>query len=738
MTRRFILASLLAAGSTHAQQSAPAPAQTAPVAQAPAPKDAAPAPVLKAEPAKADAAPATPSVEIRGAADAMRRNDTATKIVVTNEELVKYGDPNVLDAMKRLPGVTVQGTNVRMRGLGNGYTQFLVNGERPPAGFSLDTLSPDMVERVEIVRAATAEFSTQAIAGTINIVLKRAVTKATSEVKVFAGAAHDQRNATTNLSTSDRSDNLSYTLGLNLNFDQRANPTYAIVEGRAPNGTLTEKRTTDTNNKNEFKGINVNSRLNWKLGGEDSFTWQVFANEGHFNGNNDNRAVTLAGPAYPYPNLFAEFDGMFRSARSDFNWIAKFADGGKLDAKLGLNGSQSERGIGRLGRNAANTLVLDRDYTTESGDRGITSTGKYTAPWLPGHMLAFGWDLGTNKYHEDEVQDDAALPGQVQQDFNNNFTAAITRLAAFAQDEWDITKEWSLYLGARWEGVRTKTTAAGMESSSQLSVLSPLMQTLYKIPGRKGDQVRFALTKTYKAPVLQQLVPRHFYNSFNTAISPDFSGNANLKPELATGIDAGFEHYWAEGALLSAAVSSREISGLIRNEVRLVDGRYVSAPYNQGKAHVKGLELEAKFPLKAVMNDAPNVDLRASVSRNWSTVDGVPGPGNRLERQPRMSANLGFDIKQGVWSGGASFSYVEGAWTRTSLTDSGFSSSRRDLEAYVLYKFTPKIQIRLTARDLLRPDNVNSTNFVGQGGAYDSTSISPVRAGWRIAYEHKL
>lgn len=732
MPRRLILAFLLAAGSTHAQQAAPAPAGSAPAASAAAP-------ALKADaPAKPDPAAGLPSVEIRGAADAMRRNDTATKIVVTNEELVKFGDPNVLDAMKRLPGVTVQGTSVRMRGLGNGYTQFLVNGERPPAGFSLDTLAPDMVERVEIVRAATAEFSTQAIAGTINIVLKKTVTKASSEIKLNAAGAHDQRGANTNLSMSDRSDKLSYTLGANLGYNKNTNPTFNTIEARAPNGALAERRNTNSINHNEFRGINLNSRLNWKLAGEDSITWQTFANAGKFNGDNDNRAVTLAGPVYPYTQLLADFNGHFKSVRTDGNWVAKFADGGKLDAKMGASLQLNDRYVGRFGRNAANALVLARDYTTTGSERGISSTGKYSAPWLPDHLLAFGWDGGRSKYRENEVQDDAALSGIVPVDFDNSFTASITRLALFAQDEWDITKQWSLYLGARWEGVETRSTSVNIDSTSKLSVLSPLMQTLYKIPGRKGDQLRFAVTRTYKAPGMFQLVPRNFYNSFNTAISPDFSGNANLKPELALGIDAGFEHYWAEGALLSAAVSSRQIEGLIRNEVRLVNGRYVSAPYNQGKADVKGLELEAKFPLKAVMKDAPNMDLRASLSRNWSTVDGVPGPGNRLERQPRMSANLGFDIRKGVWAGGASFSYVEGAWTRTSVTDSGYNSSRRDLEAYVLYKFTPKIQLRITARDLLRPDNVNASNFIGPGGTYDSTTTSPVRSGWRIAYEHKL
>ena len=85
---------------------------------------------------------------------AERRDSTASKIVVNRDEIVKYGDQTILDVMKRLPGVTVsgaggRGTEIRMRGLGSGYTQILVNGERAPPGFSLDTLSPDLIERIE-------------------------------------------------------------------------------------------------------------------------------------------------------------------------------------------------------------------------------------------------------------------------------------------------------------------------------------------------------------------------------------------------------------------------------------------------------------------------------------------------------------------------------------------------------------------------------------------------------------
>lgn len=38
-----------------------------------------------------------------------------------------------------------------MRGLGAGYTQILINGERAPAGFSMDSLAPDVIERIEVL-----------------------------------------------------------------------------------------------------------------------------------------------------------------------------------------------------------------------------------------------------------------------------------------------------------------------------------------------------------------------------------------------------------------------------------------------------------------------------------------------------------------------------------------------------------------------------------------------------------
>src|SRR5471030_1315536 len=118
-----------------------------------------------------------------------RRRSVAGKQVYGREELDRNGDTNLGDVLKRLPGVSIggrpgRGGDIRMRGLGSGYTQILLNGERPPAGFSLDQLSPDQVERIEIMHGPIAEHSTRAIAGTINIILRDGYQQKDTQVKL--------------------------------------------------------------------------------------------------------------------------------------------------------------------------------------------------------------------------------------------------------------------------------------------------------------------------------------------------------------------------------------------------------------------------------------------------------------------------------------------------------------------------------------------------------------------------
>ena len=155
-------------------------------AQSPSPVPAPPPPAPSPVPAPAPAPPpAQQRIEVTGgrASDTeQRRQSTAAKIVIGRDEIERFGDSNTLEVLKRLPGVTVPGTpgrggNPRMRGMGGGFTQILVDGERIAPGFSLDSIPPEQIERIEILRAPTAETGARAIAGTINIVLREGFRK---------------------------------------------------------------------------------------------------------------------------------------------------------------------------------------------------------------------------------------------------------------------------------------------------------------------------------------------------------------------------------------------------------------------------------------------------------------------------------------------------------------------------------------------------------------------------------
>jgi len=681
-------------------------------------------------------------VEVKGNAEAYdpRRDDTASKIVVNHDELVKYGDTNVLDALKRIPGVTVSGAagrpggEIRMRGLGGGYTQILINGERAPAGFSMDALAPDMIERIEVLRSASAEFSTQSIAGTINIVLRKAIATAQRELKLGFAGGQGMRAPNANLTMSDTKGRMSYSVigSFNDNRYDRGAPT--LQEFFGPGGELTTREQFRGRMKGVFRGGGLNPRINWSLENGDTVTSQTFMHVYRANSDLSRRLEQVTGLplAFQDSDTHSESDG--ESLRTDLNWVHKLGDSAKLDVKIGASYNKNGSLVHRIGHASPGNAGLDSTSDANSHGKGVTSTGKFSKPIMEGHALALGWDGGLSRRSETSVETGM---GPARTD---RFSARVGRLALYGQDEWSLTPRLSVYLGARWEGIETVTTGSTFDrSSSRLSVWSPLAQVLYKLPNSKSDQLRFALTRTFKAPDTSSLVPRRFRSTNNSAIEPDYQGNPDLKPELATGLDASYEHYFLEGGVFSVAASSRRITDFTRRDVVLAsDGRWISLPVNDGTAQTRSLEVEAKFPLKVFVKDAPALDLRASVSRNWSSVDAVPGPNNRLDQQTPMSATFGLDYKHGPLTTGGSFNFRNGGPVRISASQSSYQTVRRDMEFYGLWKFTPKTQFRLTINNVLAQDWISENFYQTESGSSHLRTVYPGTMFVRATLEMKF
>jgi len=661
-------------------------------------------------PAAAQTEPGIPQVDIRGSAagyDA-RRDDTATRTIIKRDELTRYGDRSILDALRRVPGVTIdgssgQGGTIQLRGLGAGYTQVLINGERAPGNFSFDTLSPEVVERIEVLRAATADLSTQAVAGTVNIVLRHVAKTRERELKLGMLGSDVFRGPNASLQLSDRREGFAWSLagdGVSERLD-RVNG--MVLENTGTDGAIDLLRTTATDERGRMRRLNLTPRLEWTLAGGDKITSETFVNVTRFRNRGHALVTTLIGGPPPAPDLVSHYRADDETARTDLRWSRGFPSGASIEAKLGLTGERSENVSLRDGRDAAGNPETDGRIDGARRDRGINSTGKAMRKLGSGHALATGWDGSVTWRDETRIEQDRVRTFPSGLALDETFEARVTRLAMYAQDEWDITPHWSMYLGLRWEGIRTRASGNSFASTrSGSGVWSPVMQTLWKIPGRKGDQMRFALTRTYKEPDLWNLLPRRQAFENNSATEADFQGNPNFKPELAWGIDAGYEHYWAENAMVSIATSLRRIDDYTSNRIYFDGYRWIFTPVNDGRAETRSVELETKFPLKSLFADAPEIDVRAGVARHWSRVESVPGPDNRLERQTPLSANLGIDYRRGALTLGSSVAHKRNGQVRVTANRGYYTAPRTDLDAYAAWRIDAKRLLRLSLANLLR------------------------------------
>lgn len=660
---------------------------------------------------------ATTQVEVKGKAsdyDA-RRDDTAMKLVVGREDIERYGDTGLFDVLRRVPGVTVVNTGrsveVRMRGLGSGYTQILLDGERTPPGFSLEDLAPDTVERIEVMRAPTAEFSTQAVAGTINIVLRsarkaRATPKREAKLGYLAGG--DFKGPSATLDMSANGERSAYSLAANVNHESFDRHFFGFQDNTRPNGSVDLLRRTDVAEDGHINRYSINPKLEWTLDGGDTLAWQTLVNGNRFRNHAHALVATSIGAPPQVPDLRSTVASENATLKSDLRWTHALAAGAKLEAKVGIEGAHQDMESAAIGADAAGLPATDQRIRLKGRERGVDSTGKLTKTLDGGHVRAAGWDGGMRWRDETRTERDAVRPLPPTLPADEVSDGRLARLALYAQDEWTIDKAWSVYLGARWEGIRTDAAGNTFATTRvRSSVWSPIAQVLWKIPNSKGDQLRLAVSRTYKAPELANLLPRRQTWENNDATEADYIGNPRLQPELAWGVDAAWEHYWAEGAMVSLAGSVRRIGNYTGNRVYFDGYRWVFTPENVGRAESRSLELDTKFPIKALA-----LDLRANVSRNWSRVDAVPGPDNRMEQQIPLTANLGADWKGGAWSAGGSFAFRAAAPVSSSIDRATYLPARRDLEAYAVWKAAPKVQLRVALANILREDDGFEVKYI--------------------------
>lgn len=690
-----------------------------------------------------------------------RRLSTAAKIIIGREDIERYGDSSLGELLKRLPGITMpgrpgRGGAPRLRGLGNGYTQILVDGERVARGFSLDELSPDQIERIEILRAPTAETGARAIAGTINIITRGGYNKRVNNLNLSLAAEHGLTSPSASWSRNDTAGALNYNLSVAVTHSERANDLVnsSLSENLQTGETVQQTEALKSNAKRD--GLHANARLQWRADNGDVWTllpMLVYSQ----NSANSHTELVQSGGTTPYDHSDGASDARFYTLRLAGQWIHRLDEGDSLRLNASLGRSAWDNRSWRENVGGAQSGAALTQGSSQQRDSTFTFNGKYTSLLAERHSLVAGMELESNRRNE---QATALFNGESSLgDFDGNLRASSLRTAFYAQDEWAVTPHWAAHAGLRWEAINTAgSTAAGApELSNRSAVLAPLLHAVWRPDLDSKDQLRFSLTRSYRSPALQNLIARPSLNSMfpgrggNEEIHPDRAGNPGLKPELASGLDVAFEHYVPGGGLLSANVFYRRISNLMRSQTALEAvswadvPRWVARQQNVGDAVTQGLELEAKFRLSEVWPQAPKIDLRANASLFRSRVAGVPGPDNRLDQQPDGVLNLGaeYRLSGAPLTLGGNLNWTPGYTTRLSEDQSVTQGVKRVVDAYAVWVLSPSQQLRLSLGNLapqsyLTRGSLLSVNTLGQTIRDSTQSSAPSYLNVQLRLEIKL
>lgn len=694
----------------------------------------------------ADAPPPEQRVEVVADSQADDRRDAnASKTVVSHDDLTRYGDRSLAEALQRVSGVSIvrnpgKDAEIRLRGLGSGYTQILIDGQPVPSGFSIESLSPDLIDHVDVLRSATADMSTQAIAGTINIVMKRPKSLP-PKFKLSMTEQDGRPSGNASLDVSGRVDHVTWALGSVLGLQRDDWPARTETRGSGADGTARYDYVTVTDERDKQQSIALTPQFTWQPAEGRSLNFSSLFQGRHTNYRDDDRRTGVSGtpPDFAGDALVSADD--VRLGRGTLQWKAPVGVDGRLDGKLSFSSNSRKIRAAFDGLAQDGSLLLDRAVNSTMRDNALIATGKYSLDLGDYHALGLGWDGQDSLRSEHRVQTESSPADYPTLDLDQAYIARIDRLAFFAQDEWNVSKSTSLYLGLRWEGLRTRTTGNDIAPARvSSSVFSPALQLIWKVPGSKQDQLRLAIGRTYKAPTARDLVPRLWVVNENGPTAPDFKGNPDLRPELAWALDTSWEHYLPDGGLVTLGAYARAIENVVIQRVYDTDGTWIQSPTNAGSVSVAGLELEAKDKLNAFIAGAPDIDLRLGATRNWSRLAEVPGPGNRLTQQAiaTLSAGLDWHVKGAPLTFGASFVLEHAGYARTALTQSITVNEKRLLDVYGAWKIDTRSQLRLTATNVLALHTRTRSRYFDS--ALDETSLSssgnPMAV--RVQYETTL
>ena len=502
----------------------------------------------------------------------------AVVTIITADDLARHNYPTVADGLRDVPGVQVQRsgslgklTELRIRGTTPQQVQVLIDGLRvksPTSGdFDFSDLSPDQIERIEIVRGPQSTiYGADAIGGVVNVITKRGAGPFSAYASSEAG---NYRALRERIGFSGR-----YQL-----FDYAASASWFEGSGQSQNDGF------------EQRAVSASVGVTLPADGHIGASFR-------YNRNATDLPVSFTIPTPPFfvadPDTQQQSETVTLSLQWDQKptpWFESHVRLGQFSDSLGFQNRFTTGDI-----LAGNFDAFDTDSQITTQRREVEVVTAFQAPkW---NTLTVGVEYRTESGRNRTI-------GVLEEGDRQTFAKSFDTASVFGQDELRLFDRLILSGGVRYDD----NSAFGSATTSRASAVLLIPETNSKLRGTWGQG--------FRAPTINDL----FFPGF---------GNPDLKPEHSESWDAGIDQtFWAKRIRLSATYFENRFRDLI--QAILVGGTFVPTNVARARTdgvefvaeadvldtlrvtfnytHTKSEDLTAGTPLRRVAPDMLNFGL---------------------------------------------------------------------------------------------------------------------------------
>lgn len=605
------------------------------------------------------------------------------KTIVTREEMLQFGDQSVNDALRRAAGfqMPTSGQGPRgssgsgsMRFRGGGAPVFLINGEAvqggPRGGMSIvDSITPEMIERIEITKQPSVAQASVASSAVINIILKEPLDDAriSGNVKLGYGITQSDQKEEQRKNISVQADGRDDAWIYSVSANQMWNDSKSSTEIENINGTRQQIRSTNRTN------TMFAPRVEYQIDDQQKLVSEIFYRKNESDGSSSNQV------------------------QNDKN------DSIRLNTRY----ERKDKGDSDKVR-----LSIEKQNETES-----TRSNQYSS-YIDETVNEYGLAYDGVRKFDESKQVKFGLDARANALASNIAdTLDEQRYALYLEGSWKFTNRQTLTVGARQEWLER----SGLVEYSDQN-LSPVLAHRFDFSDQWSLQTN--ISRAFKSPNSNNLMPTVSISTDADAGSinnPDRGGNPNLLPEKITALETTLGYNTTAGGVNITAFH-RDIDDYIEKVIRQEGTRFVERPYNQDQATTYGVEISGRYALKQTEN-GHSFMLNGQLSTVRAKIEDTAHNTRLASDVAPYTASTGVSYNYQPWQLASSInlSYTP-EFTRAldNLPYDRTTNQRVNVDISATKRFPKGWATTLSARNILSTDYKERLNNQSDGALYEA------------------